>query len=131
MNERILAVDDSFSVRKLLEYALKARGYEVITAADGQEALEKLTAGAFDLVILDINMPRMDGFTFLRKVKLDLKKRDLPVLMLTTEGQPEDKDRAIGLGATAYVVKPFKPTELVEAAEKVLNRSRSTAEAGS
>ena len=110
----ILAVDDSVSVRKMVEYALKARGYQVVTAADGQEALEVLERHPCHLVVLDINMPRLDGLSFLKRVRERPEWGDLPILMLTTEGQEADRDGALALGATDYMVKPFKPSELLE-----------------
>jgi two-component system chemotaxis response regulator CheY len=74
----------------------------------------------FDAVILDINMPRMDGLEFLRKMRSDDTYTSIPVIMLTTEGQEQDKDRAMGLGATAYIVKPFKPTQLLNLVDQML-----------
>jgi two-component system chemotaxis response regulator CheY len=121
MNKRILAVDDSPSVRKLVEFSLKAKGYLVSTAENGQEALEMLQQVKFDGIILDINMPRMDGFEFLRMVRGDGRLAAIPVLMLTTEGQDGDKVKAMNLGATAYLVKPFKPTEILVAIETMLS----------
>ena len=120
MTKRMLTIDDSPSVRKLVEFTLKAKGYEVSSAGDGQEALELIAKKQFDAIILDINMPRMNGFEFLQKIRADEAYASLPVVMLTTEGQGEDKDKAIELGATAYIVKPFKPTQLLSLLEKIL-----------
>jgi len=114
MSARILIVDDSPSIRKMIEFALKTRGYTVVVTVDGQQALETLSRGQFDLVILDINMPRLDGISLLKIVRERPEWRDLTVLMLTTEGQDSDRDRALALGATDYMVKPFKPTELLD-----------------
>lgn len=121
MNKRIMAVDDSPSVRKLLEFSLKAKGYLVTTAENGQEALEVLDQEKFDGIILDINMPRMDGFEFLKRVRADGRHAATPVLMLTTEGQDADRAKAMGLGATAYIVKPFKPTDILAAVATMLS----------
>ena len=121
MNKRIMAVDDSPSVRKLLEFSLKAKGYLVSTAEDGQEALGVLDQEKFDAIILDINMPRMDGFEFLRRVRADGRHTAIPVLMLTTEGQDADRAKAMSLGATAYIVKPFKPTDILAAVATMLS----------
>jgi two-component system chemotaxis response regulator CheY len=117
--QSILVVDDSDSIRKLLEVTLKTRGFAVTSAADGQEALETLernTEGAtvhFDALVLDINMPRLDGLSLLTLMRARPEWGTLPILMLTTEGRAEDRDRALALGANDYMVKPFKPSELI------------------
>ena len=113
MSKKMLTVDDSPSVRKLVQFTLKAKGFSVGSAGDGVEALEKLKSEPYDLIILDINMPRMNGLEFLEKIRQDPQFESIPVIMLTTEGQDEDKDKAVSLGATAYIVKPFKPTQLL------------------
>jgi len=120
MNRKMLTVDDSPSVRKLVKFTLKAKGYEASSAGDGLEALDLLKQEVFDAIILDINMPRMNGLEFLRTIKADDQYAGMPVIMLTTEGQDEDKDKAVALGATAYMVKPFKPTQLLTLLEKIL-----------
>ena len=120
MGKNILAVDDSSGVRKMVKFALKTKGHDVVTAVDGQEGLEKLMEGDYELIILDINMPRLDGFGLLDKLKKIPEKADIPILMLTTEGQEEDKDKALRMGANTYMVKPFKPTELISTVEKML-----------
>lgn len=114
MTRRILAVDDSPSVRKLVEFTLRRDGFLVTTAQDGQEALEIIVKEAFDLIILDINMPRLDGLEFLRRIKAEDSLVAIPVVVLTTENYDKDKDEAIKLGAIAYIAKPFKPTALLE-----------------
>ena len=120
MQKKILSVDDSPSVRKLVEFTLKSKGFQVASAVDGQEALESIAKEQFDAIILDINMPRMDGLEFLEKMKLDDARASIPVIVLTTEGLEADKDRAMELGATAYIVKPFKPTQLLSLVDEVL-----------
>ncbi len=120
MSRKMLTVDDSPSVRKLVKFTLKAKGYEVSSAGDGLEALDLLKQEGFDAIILDINMPRMNGLEFLRTIKADDQYAGMPVIMLTTEGQDEDKDKAVALGATAYMVKPFKPTQLLTLLERIL-----------
>jgi two-component system chemotaxis response regulator CheY len=128
MTIKILAVDDSTSVRKMVESALRFGGYDVVTASDGAEALEMLERGmacrdsangdpgrdAFNLVVLDINMPRLDGLSLLKLVRERSEWAHLPILMLTTEGREADRDRALALGANDYMLKPFKPTLLLE-----------------
>jgi two-component system chemotaxis response regulator CheY len=121
MPKKILAVDDSPSVRKLVEFSLKRGGFLVTTAQDGQEALDIIVRDTFDAVILDVNMPRLDGFEFLRRIRANESYASIPVVMLTTEGHDVDKERARDLGATAYLVKPFKPTMLLELINEVLS----------
>ena len=107
----------------MIEFALKSKGYVVTAAADGQEGLEILERDErFELLVLDINMPRMDGLTLLKNVRQRPEWKKLPVLMLTTEGQDADRDQALELGATDYMVKPFKPTELIERVAKLLDQ---------
>ncbi len=120
MSRKMLTVDDSPSVRKLVKFTLTAKVHQVSSAGDGLEALDLLKQEAFDAIILDINMPRMNGLEFLRTIKADDQYAGLPVIMLTTEGQDEDKDKAVALGATAYMVKPFKPTQLLMLLERIL-----------
>ena len=120
MSRKMLTVDDSPSVRKLVKFTLKAKGFNVSSAADGVEALDLLKQDEFDGIILDINMPRMNGLEFLRTIKANDQYAAIPVIMLTTEGQDEDKDKAVSLGATAYMVKPFKPTQLLTLLEKII-----------
>ena len=125
MNEKILIVDDSSTVRKMIEFTLKSKGYAVADAADGQAALDLLERGErFDLVVLDINMPSLDGLTMLKTLRSSVQWARLPVFILTTEGQDSDRDQAIALGATDYMVKPFKPTELIERVAKLLQQNR-------
>jgi two-component system chemotaxis response regulator CheY len=115
----ILVVDDSDSIRKLLEVTLKTRGFAVVSAADGQDALEALErhtendAVGFNALVLDINMPRLDGLSLLTLVRARPEWKMLPILMLTTEGRDEDRRHALALGANDYMVKPFKPSELI------------------
>jgi len=120
MSKKIITVDDSPSVRKMVEFSLKSKGYVMGSAGDGIEALELMRQEPFDAVILDVNMPRMNGLEFLENIKNDENLAAIPVIMLTTEGQDEDRDKAMALGATAYIVKPFKPTQLLSLLEEIL-----------
>ena len=122
MKKKILTVDDSPSVRKMVEFTLKAKGFGMEGAGNGIEALKCLEEEEFDAIILDINMPRMNGLEFLEKIKQEPDYADIPVIMLTTEGQDEDKNKSISLGATAYIVKPFKPTQLLNLVNEVLTQ---------
>ena len=126
MTRKIITIDDSVSVRKMIEFALKSKGYAVTAAADGQEGLEALERGEqFDLMILDINMPRLDGLTLLKTIRQKPAWTGLPVLMLTTEGQDDDRNTALALGATDYMVKPFKPSELLERVNTLFAQNKS------
>lgn len=116
----VLVVDDSMSVRRLIEFTLKSKGYSVAAAADGQEALTLLESGHFDLMVLDINMPHLDGLSLLKILRERPQWADLPVLVETAEGQDEDRDKALLLGATACIDKPFKPTELLSRVASLL-----------
>ncbi len=121
MSKNIIVVDDSNSIRKMVEFTLKTKGYVVGTACDGQEGLDMLEEKDYDLVILDINMPKVDGFKFLETIRANEKHLEIPVVMLTTEGQEDDRNKALDLGATDYMVKPFKPTELIEKVNQILS----------
>jgi len=115
-----MTVDDSPSMRALLRHALTAEGYVVAEAEDGVDALDRLDAAAPDLVITDINMPRMDGFGLIEAMRGDAKWRALPILVLSTEFSDEKKQRARAAGATGWIVKPFDPAKLTAAIRRVL-----------
>jgi two-component system chemotaxis response regulator CheY len=116
---RILIVDDSASMRALLYHALSASGFEVEQADDGLAGLEWLAMNEVDLVITDINMPRLDGFGLIEKLRAGTRHRDRPILVLTTESSREKKDRARSAGATGWIVKPFDPEKLVATVRRV------------
>ncbi len=120
MPKTILIVDDSASVRQVVGIALRGAGYEVIEGRDGQDALAKLTGQKVHLIISDVNMPNMDGITFLKSVKQLPAYRFTPVIMLTTESQEEKKREGQLAGAKAWVVKPFQPAQLLGAVEKLV-----------
>ena len=120
MTKKLLTVDDSPSVRKLVEFSLKAKGFKVSFAENGMRALNLMSEEQFDAIVLDVNMPLMNGLEFLQKIRSDKGFSSIPVVMLTTEGQDADKDKAISLGATAYIVKPFRPTQLLNLLERIL-----------
>jgi two-component system chemotaxis response regulator CheY len=118
-NTRILTVDDSASMRALLNHALTSQGFDVAQAEDGEAALEWLALNEVDVVITDINMPRLDGFGLIEKLRLGNRHRDRPILVLTTESSEEKKARARSAGATGWIVKPFDPEKLVAAVRRV------------
>ena len=119
MTKTVLTVDDSRTMRDMLMLALKDAGYRVIQAVDGVEGLEVLRAEGADVVITDINMPRMDGFGFIEGMRADPNHKATPVLVLTTESDAAKKQRARDAGATGWIVKPFDPAKLVDAVRRV------------
>jgi two-component system chemotaxis response regulator CheY len=123
MNKKILAVDDSRTIRSSVKYTLEKEGYEVITANDGEDGLKKLKKNSDrskrpKMIITDINMPNMDGITFLQEVKNNSKFKFIPALVLTTESQDEMKKKGKKVGAAGWLVKPFKPEQLIKVAKK-------------
>lgn len=116
---RILTVDDSASMRALLLHALRGHGFHVEQAVDGQEALEWLSTNEVDLVITDINMPRLDGFGLIQQLRDSARHADRPILVLTTESSDEKKQRARDAGATGWIVKPFDAEKLAAAVRRV------------
>ena len=103
---KILIVDDDATTRKLLGLYLKAKGYEVAYAENGLEGIEKLGAECPNLIISDLNMPYMDGIEFVKTVRADPQQKEIPILMVTTEADPEERERAISVGVNGYLVKP-------------------------
>jgi two-component system chemotaxis response regulator CheY len=115
----ILTVDDSRTMRDMLMFTLTDAGFRVVQAEDGIHGLEVLRTEMPDVVVTDINMPRLDGFGFIEGVRSDDRYRSVPILVLTTEQDAEKKNRARRAGATGWVVKPFDPIKLVEAVRRV------------
>jgi len=114
MSKHILVVDDSKTVRNLVAFILKNEGFKVTTAEDGLDGLEKLySMQQIDLILSDVNMPRMDGFTFIRSVREQTAYRDVPIIVLSTEGQEKDIQTGMSLGANLYMVKPAQPDKMV------------------
>ena len=116
---RVLTVDDSASMRALLRGALSSRGFEVEQAEDGQEAFEWLASNEVDVIITDINMPRLDGFGLIEKLRDSVFHADRPILVLTTESSDDKKTRARNAGATGWIVKPFDAEKLSTALRRV------------
>lgn len=120
MAKTILVVDDSASLRQVVSIALRGAGYDVIEAEDGKDALSKCTGQKINLVISDVNMPNMDGITFVKELKKNPKYKFTPVIMLTTESQEGKKREGQAAGAKAWVVKPFKPDQMLNAVSKLI-----------
>jgi two-component system chemotaxis response regulator CheY len=120
MAKTILAVDDSASMRQMVGVTLRAAGYEVVEASDGDEALEYARKHRVDLVLADVNMPRMDGITLIAQLRTLPNYHLTPLLLLTTESSPERKMQGKQAGATGWMVKPFHPEQLLATLERVL-----------
>uniref|UniRef100_UPI000C6F445F Chemotaxis regulator-transmits chemoreceptor signals to flagelllar motor components CheY n=1 Tax=Thermotoga maritima (strain ATCC 43589 / DSM 3109 / JCM 10099 / NBRC 100826 / MSB8) TaxID=243274 RepID=UPI000C6F445F len=121
MSKKVLLVDDSAVLRKIVSFNLKKEGYEVIEAENGQIALEKLSEFTPDLIVLDIMMPVMDGFTVLKKLQEKEEWKRIPVIVLTAKGGEEDESLALSLGARKVMRKPFSPSQFIEEVKHLLN----------
>ena len=119
MSLSVLTVDDSRTIRDMLRHTLVDAGFAVFQAEDGQHGLEVLDASAPDVIVTDINMPRLDGFGFIEAVRKHPRWRAVPILVLTTESDAVKKSRAREAGATGWIVKPFNPEKLVQAVLRV------------
>ena len=119
MGKRILTIDDSKTIRDMLMLTLVDAGFDVIQAVDGQDGLEVLDSETVDLVITDINMPRMDGYEVIRQMRGNAAYKSMPILVLTTESEAEKRNMARAAGATGWMVKPFDPDRLVATINKV------------
>lgn len=120
MAKTIMIVDDSASLRQVVSIALKSAGYETIEACDGKDALSKLDGRKLHLIISDVNMPNMDGLTFVRAAKQLPAYKFTPVIMLTTEVSDAKKQEGRAAGAKAWVVKPFQPAQMLTAVSKLV-----------
>ena len=119
MAKTIMIVDDSTSLRQVVSITLKGAGYDVLEARDGNDALSKLTGQKIHLSISDVNMPNMDGISFVKAVKLLPAYKFTPIIMLTAESEESKKREGQAAGAKAWVVKPFKPEQLLGAVQKL------------
>ena len=119
MPKTILTVDDSVSVRQVVSFALKDAGFDTVEATDGRDALTKLSGGVH-LVITDLNMPNMDGLELIKQIRAGSTNKYVPIIMLTTESQPAKKQEAKAAGATGWIVKPFRPEQLIAVIQRVL-----------
>jgi two-component system chemotaxis response regulator CheY len=116
----IMTVDDSASLRQMVSLVLRGAGYEVIEAVDGVDGLSKLNSHELHLFLTDINMPNMDGLDFTRQVRAMPQYKFVPIVLLTTESHPEKKQEGKAAGATAWIVKPFNPDQLLAVVKKVV-----------
>ncbi len=116
----ILAVDDSASMRQMVSFTLKEAGYDVLEAADGQQALQAVKGRSVDLVLSDVNMPVMDGIALIKALRAMPNFKFTPILMLTTEAGTDKKQEGKQAGATGWIVKPFNPDQLLSTVKKVL-----------
>ena len=120
MSKTILIVDDSDSLREVVGIALKNAGYEVIEGADGQEGLKQLDGKKVHLIISDVNMPNMNGIEMVKKIKEMNEYKFTPIIMLTTESGDDMKDEGRAAGVKAWMVKPFKPEQMLDAVSKLI-----------
>lgn len=124
MANRILVVDDEPPIVRLMEFVLARQGHEMLVAVNGEEALEKIRAYRPDLVLLDIMMPRIDGYEVARILRADPDFAQLPIIMLSAKAQEEDVRKGLDVGVNEYITKPFSPEHLVHVVADYLQRSR-------
>ncbi|MCM2263719.1 MAG: response regulator [Desulfuromonadales bacterium] len=119
---KVLVVEDSPTMRQLIVFALKRiRNFQIVEANDGVDGLKKLSAEKFDLILTDINMPIMDGLKLVSMVRNDPNYKTVPIIIITTEGAAEDRDRALALGANAYITKPIQTIQILDTVKRLLN----------
>ncbi|RPI74914.1 MAG: response regulator [Desulfobacteraceae bacterium] len=120
MAKTIMTVDDSTSIRQMVSFTLHEAGYGVVEASDGQDALNKLKANPVDMLLVDLNMPNMNGIDLIRNVRALAQFKFIPIIMLTTESQDNKKQEGKAAGATGWIVKPFQPEQLINVIKKVM-----------
>ena len=120
MSKVILTVDDSASIRQMVSFTLRQAGYQVVEAVDGRDALSKLDGLRVHMMLTDLNMPNMDGIELIRQLRTNPSCKFIPIVMLTTESQADKKQEGKTAGATGWIVKPFKPEQLLAVIKKVL-----------
>lgn len=119
---KILIIEDSPTMRQLIAFALKRlQGVRIVEASDGVDGLKKLSSDRFDLILTDINMPIMDGLKLVSLVRNDANYRSTPIVVITTEGAQEDRERALALGANDYITKPIQANRILDLARSLLN----------
>ena len=120
---KILVVDDEVYIVHILDFSLGMEGYEVVTALDGEQALEKARTEKPDLIVLDIMMPKLDGYETCKMLKADASTKDIPVILLSAKGRTVDQKIGFEVGADDYITKPFSPRKLVERINAILGQS--------
>ncbi|HEX7079299.1 MAG TPA: response regulator [Candidatus Eisenbacteria bacterium] len=120
---KILVVDDEIYIVHILDFSLGMEGYEVVTALDGEQALEKLKTEKPDLIVLDIMMPKLDGYEVCKAVKADPATKQIPVILLSAKGRNVDQKMGFEVGADDYITKPFSPRKLVERINQLLGQT--------
>jgi len=119
---KVLVVEDSPTMRQLIVFALKRiRGFQIVEANDGVDGLKKLSSEKFDLILTDINMPIMDGLKLVSMVRNDPNYKETPIIVITTEGATEDRERALALGANEYITKPIQTMKILETVKKLMS----------
>lgn len=120
MSKMIMTVDDSISIRQMVGFTLAKEGYEILEASNGEDAEQKLDANNVQMMITDLNMPKMNGIELIKKVRANPKCRFMPIVMLTTESEESSVQEGKAAGATGWIIKPFKPNQLVGVVKKLL-----------
>ncbi len=117
---KILVVDDEVNITQILEFSIGSEGYQVITASNGEEAIDVAKREQPNLIILDIMMPKIDGYEACRRIKANPLTKNIPVILLTAKGRDIDKRLGYEVGATDYIIKPFSPTQLIDRIQELL-----------
>lgn len=120
MAKTIMTVDDSASVRQMVRFTLEDAGFNVIEAVDGSDAINKLQNNPVNLIFTDLNMPKVDGIQLIKSIRSSANLRFVPIIMITTESQAEKKMQGKAAGATGWIVKPFRPEQLLDVTKKIL-----------
>ena len=123
MKKSVLVVDDSATVRKFIATSLQLQGFKVLTAADGMEALETMPVEKIDLIITDLNMPDMDGFEFIKSLQATAEYASIPIIVLSSITDPEEKKHAYELGAFSYLEKPFNAESIQREVKRCISRN--------
>ena len=131
MKGKILVVDDEIYIVHILDFSLGMEGYDVVTALDGEQALEKIKSEKPDLIVLDIMMPKLDGYEVCKTIKSDSATKQIPVILLSAKGRNVDQKMGFDVGADDYITKPFSPRKLVERINQLLGQSISERPASS
>jgi two-component system alkaline phosphatase synthesis response regulator PhoP len=122
---KILVVDDEIYIVHILDFSLGMEGYEVVTALDGEQGLEKARSQRPDLIVLDIMMPKLDGYETCKMLKADPETRSIPIILLSAKGRNIDQKIGFEVGADDYITKPFSPRKLVERINSILGQGNS------